>query len=132
MVDNFTRNINDNRLARVNHNRGKLKRLDTGKQNPKVYASKIAHMWGVVVERAKKIIMATTQNSVWGVTRPIKNIFCTRQEMFRHQKFSGMKYAGTVISGVKSESRNRVAQVYVTYFGDTVIYTLEHRIEAHN
>ena len=43
-----------------------------------------------------------------------------------------MKYAGTVISGVKSESRNRVAQIYVTYFGDTVIYTLAHRIEAHN
>ena len=40
-------------------------------------------------------------------------------------------YTNTMISGIKYASRNRVAQVYVTGFGDVIIYALAHRREAH-
>ena len=78
MVANFIRNINDLCITRLNQTRVKLKDLETGKQNPKVYAQKIAQMWGIRVERAKKTIMDTTQNSIWDVTRPLKKRFWTR------------------------------------------------------
>ena len=36
-----------------------------------------------------------------------------------------------MIAGVKSPSSNRVDQIYVTDFGDVVIYHLTHRKDAH-
>ena len=79
MVDKFIHKINDNRIARENLNRVKLKDLDTGSQNPKAGSQKFTPMWGIGIERSKKTIMATTQNSVCDVTRPLTKRFRTRQ-----------------------------------------------------
>ena len=131
MVSQFTQKINYLHLTKVNHTRVKLKGLDTVNQKPKLYARKPAHTWGIVIERAKKIIMATTQNSVWGVTIPLTKRFWTRKEMFIHQWLSGTTYTNTMIAGIKSVSVDRVAHVYVTDFGEIRIYYLAHRRESH-
>ena len=60
IADNFTQNINDFRLERLNHTRVKLRKLDTGNQNHKANARKLAHMRGIGIEQYKKTIMSTT------------------------------------------------------------------------
>ena len=105
--------MNYYQLARVNHTRVKMKVLDTGNKNPKVETINLAHMWGFGVERAKKTIMSTTQNAVWGVTIHLMKRFWTRQEMFRRRRFKGIEYTDTMIVGVKSMSGDRVSMVYV-------------------
>ena len=71
MVSNFTRNINDCRLIRVNTTRVKLKGLDLGNRNPKVDTIKLAHMWEIGVGRANKTIIETTQNDFQDATRQL-------------------------------------------------------------
>ena len=110
---------------------GELKGSKTGNRNPNFDAIKVAQMWGIGVDCAKKRITVTTQNSVWYVTKPLTKQFRTRQVMFRCQRFKEMTYTDTTISGVKCASGNRVAQVYVTDFGDVRIHPLAHRIEVH-
>ena len=51
--------------------------------------------------------------------------------MFRYQKFRRTTYTDTMIVGAKTVPCNRVAEVYVTDFGEVRIYTLSHRREAH-
>ena len=131
MVDNFTSKINNHFLVRVNHTRIKLKRLDTGIQNPKVGAIKFSQIWRIGLQRANKIIMDTTKNTVWGITIPLKRRFWTRQAMFRCQRFRDTTYTYTMIEGMKYASGNSVVQVYVTDFGGVIIYPLAHRIDSH-
>ena len=97
MVANFTRKINYCRLVRANQNTVKLRGLYTGSQNPKLYAQRLAHMWGVVIELAKKTIMVTTQNSVRCVMIPLTKLFLTRQAMCRRQRSWGTTYTNTMI-----------------------------------
>ena len=79
------------------------------------------------MEWSKKTIMITTKNYVRDALIPPTKWFWTRQEMFRHQRFRRTTYTNTMTEGVKYVSGNRVAQVYVTDFGDVVIYPLAHR-----
>lgn len=130
MVVNFTQKLNHCRLVRVNQNRVKLKGLDTGNQNAKSDSRKLTHMWGIKVDHSKKTIIETTQNAVRCVIIPLTKRFWKRREIFRCQRLRKTAYTDTMIAGVKSASGNRVTQVYVTYFGDVRIYTMEHRIEA--
>ena len=51
--------------------------------------------------------------------------------MFRFGRLRGITYTDTIIAGVKSEFRNRVAQVYVLDFAYIIIYPSEHIIEDH-
>ena len=131
MVSQFTQKINYLHLTKVNHTRVKLKGLDTVNQKPKLYARKPAHTWGIVIERAKKIIMATTQNVVWDVTIPRTKRFWTIQAMFKHQWLSRTTYTYTMTAGIKYMSGDRVAHIYVTDFVDIRIYSLAHRRESH-
>ena len=131
MVANFTRKINYLHFTKVNQIRVKLKGLDTVKQNHKVDSRKPAHLWVIGIERAKKIIMATTQNVVWDVTIPRTKRFWTIQAMFKHQWLSRTTYTYTMTAGIKYMSGDRVAHIYVTDFVDIIIYSLAHRRESH-
>ena len=113
VIDKFSRNINYRRLIRVNYTSIKLEVLETVNQKLKVGARKLAKVWFNGVERAKKTIMSTTQNAVWGVTIHLMKRFWTRQEMFRRRRFKGIEYTDTMIVGVKSVSGDRVSMVYV-------------------
>ena len=88
-------------------------------------------MCRIGVEWAKKIIMATGKNFVRDVTIHLTRRFWTRQAMFRHRQFSGATNTDTMIAGVKYMYGDRVAQVYVTDFGDVRKYLMAHRREAH-
>ena len=125
MVDNFTRKINDRCLTRV-----KLKGSDTRNQKSKVYARKLAQMCGIGIEQAKNSMMASTQNSIRGLRIPLTKQLRTRQAMFRFQWFRGTTYTNIMVGGVKYAYGDRVAQVYVTYFGDVRIYPVAHRRES--
>ena len=113
----------------MNKTRVKPKGLDTVNLNPKVDYIKLAHMWGIEIERAMTNMMATTQNAVQDLSRPLTKRFRMRQEMLRCRRFSRTTYTKTMIAGIRYASGNRFAQVYVTNFGDIRIYPLSHRRE---
>ena len=72
------------------------------------------------------MILTTTQNAVRDVTRPLTKLFKTRQSIFLRRRFLGTTYKYTMIAGVRSALGNKVAQVYVTEFGDVSIYHSSH------
>ena len=62
---------------------------------------------------------------------PLTKRFITRKAMFLLWKFRGTTYTDTMISGVNPASGNRLSQLYVTDFGDVMIYPFPKRKDAH-
>ena len=82
-TEKFTNSINKRRLSRVNQVNTNLKGMNSGNQTPKVDVWKPFKMWGIGIERDKKNIPNTTQNTVRGVTRTLTKTFRTRDAMIR-------------------------------------------------
>ena len=67
----FTNRINKYHISIINKTRMNLKRMNSGYRTPKVDTSKLTQLCRVKIKRAKKTILAITQNSIQGVTIPL-------------------------------------------------------------
>ena len=65
----FTKSIKMFRFSRINQTSMKLNIMPSGYCTPKLDACKVAKMLGVSIERAKKSVLANSQNYVQDVTR---------------------------------------------------------------
>ena len=123
------KSIDSSRLRRVKAVASKA--ATSGKRQPIVNAEKLAKMWGIGIERAKKTVQETTQQAVRDVTKPLTRRFRTRKALLRRRRFRGTTYSDTAFAKFKSARGNTCIQVFVTDFGLSVAYPMKAKEDAH-
>ena len=87
-------------------------------------------MWGIGIDKAKKVVSMTTQKSVRNVSQPLSRKLRTRQSLFRHCRFHGIVYADTMFV-INSTRGKKMAQIFVTDFGDVQVFPMHSKKDAH-
>ena len=87
-------------------------------------------MWGIGIDKAKKVVSMTTQKPVRNVSQPLSRKLRTRQSLFRNCRFRGRVYTNTMF-GIKSMRGNKTAQIFVTDFGDIQVFPMHSKKDAH-
>ena len=96
----------------------------------KTNAQKLARMWGIGIDKAKKVISMTTQRAVCNVLQPLSRRFRTQQSLLQQRRFRGKVYNDTMF-GMKSTRGNKTAQIFVTDFGDLQVFPMHSKKDAH-
>ena len=87
-------------------------------------------MWGIGIDKAKKVVSPTTQRAVHNVLQTLSRRFRTRQSLLRNRRFRGRVYIDTMF-GIKSMRGNKTAQMFVTDFGDVQVFSMHSNKDAH-
>ncbi len=87
-------------------------------------AKKLASLWRIGLETAKKTLKVTTQKGIQNSSHPIEQIFRTRQSQLRYKQLGGWHgwfYTDTMFSSVPSINGCTMAQTYANDIGFTTI-----------
>ena len=95
----------------------------------KTNAQKLAQMWGIGIDKAKKVVSTKIQRAVCKVSQPLSRRLRTRQSLFRQHRFRGRLYTDTVF-GINSTRGNKTAHMIVTDFGDVQVFPMHYNKDA--
>lgn len=117
------------RLSKLESTKKSLKirsvdKVHSSSRKPRISAERLSKMWHIGMEKAKKTIECTTQDSVRDLTKPLTRRFMTRRSRSRRNRFRGTVYTDTMKSGIKSMRGNLYLQLFVTNFHDVTVYPM--------
>ena len=81
-------------------------------------------MWVICLKLASDVIDKNTQLVLQWFDWPLVRIFCAHNILLVNQHMNATAYTDTLISSFKSAENDTYYQVFVTAFGDIVVYSM--------
>ena len=90
---------------------------------PNTNAQKLAQMWVIRIDKAKKVVSTTTQREFCNELHPLSQRLRTRHSLLRQCRFRGRVYTKTMFR-IKSMRGNKTDEIFVTEFGDLQVFPM--------
>jgi len=97
-------------------------------------AERLANLWNIGLETAKKTVQVTTQKGIRTTTIPIEQRFRTRQAQLRYKQLGGRHgrfYTDTFFSSVPTLNGNTMAQIFTNDLAFTRVYPMKLKSQTH-